>query len=67
MSEIKYAISQVFRGIRIAGCSFLLGSAFVVGCGILKRGGRFHMEIKSRNMELVLEPAAIEAEAKRND
>lgn len=29
--------------------------------------GRFHMEIKSRNMELVLEPAAIEAEAKRND
>lgn len=67
MSEIKYAISQVFRGIRIAGCSFLLGSAFVVGCGILKGGGRFHMEIKSRNMELVLEPAAIEAEAKRND
>lgn len=66
MSEIKYAISQVFRGIRIAGCSFLLGSAFVVGCGILK-GGCFHMEIKSRNMELVLEPAAIEAEAKRND
>jgi hypothetical protein len=38
MSEIKYAISQVFRGIRIAGCSFLLGSAFVVGCGILKGG-----------------------------
>ena len=63
MSEIKYAISQVFRGIRLACCSFLLGSAFVVGCGILK-GDRFHMEIKSRNMELVLEPAAIEAEVK---
>ena len=63
MSEIKYAISQVFRGIRIACCSFLLGSVCVVGCGIVK-GGRFHMEVTSRNMELVLEPAVIEAEVK---
>ena len=64
MSEIKYAISQVFRGIRIACCSCLLGSAFVVGCGILK-GDSIAEDLKgTANMELVLEPAAIEAEVK---